>query len=112
MSHSISPYMSHGPTSAIPPHPYTPSRAPAPSTTTAALLSASNTLEDFTRIFGHIEEDRVGLQMDGQTVQPYTIHSVSAVPGADIPGLNAETELMDWLNGSCSLDEVGSPLYD
>lgn len=112
MSHSISPYMSHGPTSAILPHPYTPSRAPAPSTTTAALLSASNTLEDFTRIFGHMEEDRVGLQMDGQTVQPYTIHSVSAVPGADIPGLNAETELMDWLNGSCSLDEVGSPLYD
>ncbi|KGB74687.2 transcriptional activator [Cryptococcus deuterogattii R265] len=111
MSHSISPYMSHGPTSAILPYPYTPSRAPAPSTITTGLLSASNTLEDFTRIFGHIEEDRVGLQMDGQTVQPYTIHNVSAVPGADIPGLNAETELMDWLNGSCSLDESTLQLW-
>lgn len=106
MTHSISPYMSYGPTSTILPHSYTPSQASAPSTAAAGPLSASNTLEDFTRIFGHIEEDRAGLQMNERNVRPYAIYSASAVPEVGLPPeLNTEAEVMDWLNGSCSLDE-------
>ncbi|OWZ62588.1 hypothetical protein AYX14_00008 [Cryptococcus neoformans] len=112
ITHSISPYMPYRPTSTILSHSYTPSRASAPSTVVAEPLSASNTLEDFTRIFGHIEEDRSGLPMDEQTVRPYAVYNVSAVPDLDLPPeLNTEAELMDWLNGSCSLDESTLQLW-
>lgn len=51
--------------------------------------------------------------MDEQTVRPYAVYNVSAVPDLDLPPeLNTEAELMDWLNGSCSLDEVCNPLHD
>lgn len=105
--------MPYRPTSTVLSHSYTPSRASAPSTAVAEPLSASNTLEDFTRIFGHIEGDRSGLPMDEQTVRPYAVYNVSAVPDLDLPPeLNTDAELMDWLNGSCSLDEVCNPLHD
>ena len=51
--------------------------------------------------------------MNEQNVRPYAIYSASAVPEVGLPPeLNTEAEVMDWLNGSCSLDEVCSPLHD